>query len=199
MKLKILAKKLDSLLLHKEASQILKLASGEVFAHISGPSGSGKTTIMEEISSLHPTIVAKDLDEFDEEANKAMDLPDSWKHDSSIWTQEIEEAQFALRQKLLDNLLERNSERKIILVGHHTEWGKDLQFNAKHRILLNTSPKESMERRIKRDREWRKGWKFWENKKDLLSELEESERIVKELIAKGYVRMSREEILALFE
>lgn len=199
MKLSILAKKLYYLSLYKEAAQILKLASKEVFAHISGPSGSGKTTIMEEIASLHPDVVAKDLDEFDEEANKAMDIPDSWKHDSSIWTQEIEETQFALRQRLLDDFLERNSGRKIILAGHHTEWGKDLQFNAKHKILLNTSTKESMERRIKRDREWGKGWNFWENEEDLTSELEESEEIVKYLMIESYVPMGREEILSLFE
>lgn len=197
MKLTILAKKLESLLLYKEAAQILKLASREVFAHISGPSGSGKTTIMEEISSLYPDVVTKDLDEFDEEATEEMGLDPLWKQTS--WSEELQREHYKIKQKLLDDFIMANAGRKILLVGIHNEGAESLSFNAKHKILLDTSPKESMERRIKRDSEWGKGWNFWDSEEDILSELQESEEIVRYLITESYVPMSRDEILSLFE
>lgn len=197
MKLIALSKKLRSLQLHKEAAQILKLASKEVFAHISGPSGSGKTTIMEEISSLYPDVVTKDLDEFDEEATEEMGLDPLWKQTS--WSEELQREHYKIKQKLLDDFIMANAGRKILLVGIHNEGAESLSFNAKHKILLDTSPKESMERRIKRDSEWGKGWNFWDSEEDILSELQESEEIVRYLMTKSYVPMSRDEIFSLFE
>lgn len=192
-----LAKSLQGLNLSIESGQILKLASKEVFAHISGPSGSGKTTLMEEITSLHPDIVAKDLDEFDEEATEEMGLDPGWKQTS--WSEELQREHYKIKQRLLDDFIEANTGNRTLLVGIHNEGEDSLNFNAKHKILLDTSPKESMERRIKRDREWGKGWNFWENEEDLTSELEESEEIVKYLMTESYVPMGREEILSLFE
>ena len=197
MKLSILAKKLVSLNLYREAEQILKLASRVVFAHISGPSGSGKTTIMEEIQSLHPDVVAKDLDEFDEEATEEMGLDPLWKQTS--WSRELQIEHYKIKQKLLDDFIDANAGKKILLVGIHNEGEESLHFNAENKILLNTSPKESIERRIKRDSEWGKGWNFWENEEALLSEIEESEEIVMGLTGDGYSPMSRDEILSLFE
>lgn len=197
MKLSILAKKLYSLSLRKEAAQILKLASKEVFAHISGPSGSGKTTLMEEIVSLHPDVVAKDLDEFDEEATEGLGLDPGWKQTS--WSEELQREHYKIKQRLLDNFIGANTGKRTLLVGIHNEGEESLHFNAKHKILLDTSPKESMERRIERDKGLDSSWKFWEKEEDLDSELEESEEIVKYLMAESYVPMGREEILSLFE
>lgn len=192
-----LAKFIGNIGLNKEATQILKLASKEVFAHISGPSGSGKTTIMEEINSLYPDVVTKDLDEFDEEATEEMGLDPLWKQTS--WSEELQREHYKIKQKLLDDFIMDNAGRKILLVGIHNEGAESLSFNAKHKILLDTSPKESMERRIKRDSEWGKGWNFWDSEEDILSELQESEEIVRYLMTESYVPMSRDEILSLFE
>jgi len=196
MKLKTLAKKLDSLLLHKEAAQILKLASKEVFAHISGPSGSGKTTIMEEISSLYPDVVTKDLDEFDEEATEEMGLDPFWKQTS--WSEELQREHYKLKQRLLDDFIDANADKKILLVGIHNEGEDSLKFNAKHKILLNTSPKESMKRRMERDKGLGSNWKFWEDEETSASELKESIAIVEGLKTEGYTPILREDILKLF-
>jgi cytidylate kinase len=196
MKLSILAKKLYSLSLHKEAAQILKLASKEVFAHISGPSGSGKTTIMEEISSLHPGITAKDLDEFDEEATEEMGLDPDWKQSS--WSEELQMEHYKVKQELLDNFIKENAGRNIVLVGLHEEGGDSLHFNAKHKILLNTDPTESMRRRIERDKGLSSTYQFWKDHDAMASEWEESQRIVESLTSEGYTPMSRGEILHLF-
>lgn len=201
MKLIILAKKLSPLQLHKEATQILKLASKEVFAHISGPSGSGKTTLMEEIASLHPDVVAKDLDEFDEEATEGLGLDPFWKQTS--WSKELQKEHYKIKQKLLDDFIDANAGKKILkkilLVGIHNEGEDSLKFNARHKILLDTSPEKSIERRIERDKGLGSNWKFWDSEEDLLSELQESKEIVRYLMAEDYVLMNRKEILSLFE
>lgn len=196
MKLSILAKKLYSLSLHKESAQILKLASGEVFAHISGPSGSGKTTLMEEIASLHPDVVAKDLDEFDEEATEGLGLDPGWKQTS--WSEELQREHYKIKQRLLDNFIEENAEKRTLLVGLHEEGGDALHFNPRHKILIDTGPTESMRRRVKRDKKLSSTYEFWKDQGAMASELEESEKIIQSLTSEGYAPMSREEILDLF-
>jgi uridine kinase len=195
MRLKSLAKKLILLGLTKEAEGIIRLSSKEVFAHISGPSGSGKTTLMEEIGSLYPDVVEKDLDEFDEEATEEMGLDKNWKQTS--WSEDTQREHYAIKQSLLDNFIEQNSSSKILLVGLHTEGDDSLSFNARHKIILDTSPSESIKRRIKRDKE-SGGWNFWDDKDSLTSEIEESKRVVSYLKSEGYTSMSPEEILSLF-
>ena len=196
MKLSILAKKLDSLSLRKEAAQILKLASKEVFAHISGPSGSGKTTLMEEIASLHPDVVAKDLDEFDEEATEGLGLDPGWKQTS--WSEELQREHYKIKQRLLDNFIEENAGKRTLLVGLHEEGGDALHFNPRHKILIDTGPTESMRRRVKRDKKLSSTYEFWKDQGAMASELEESEKIIQSLTSEGYAPMSREEILDLF-
>lgn len=205
-------KKLTNLALYLESSGakreaflirslMVKMASnaGEIFMHIGGPSGSGKSSLMERIEDLYPEIVCKDLDEFDEAASESMGLPVGWKRDASLWTQEIEDAQFLMRQNLLDKLIRENSGKKIILVGHHTEWSKSLKFNAKYKVLLNTSPEESLQRRIKRDKKLDQAWNFWDDEDLKASELEESKRIVYDLKSQDYISLSTEEVLNLLE
>ena len=196
MKLSILAKKLHSLNLRKEAAQILKLASKEVFAHISGPSGSGKTTLMEEIASLHPDVVVKDLDEFDEEATEEMGLDPGWKQNS--WSEELQREHYKIKQNLLDNFIEENAGKRTLLVGLHEEGGDALHFNPRHKILIDTGPTESMRRRVKRDKKLSSTYEFWKDQGAMASELEESEKIIQSLTSEGYTSMSREEILDLF-
>jgi energy-coupling factor transporter ATP-binding protein EcfA2 len=196
MKLTILAKKLYHLNLHREAAQILKLASKEIFAHISGPSGSGKTTLMEEIASLHPDVVAKDLDEFDEKATEEMGLDLDWKQTS--WSEELQKEHYKVKQGLLDHFIEENAGKRILLVGLHEEGGDALHFNPRHKILIDTSPTESMRRRVRRDKKLSPTYEFWKDQGTMASELEESERIVQCLTSKGYTTMSKEEILDLF-
>lgn len=195
MRLKSLAKKLFQLGLKKEAASIIKLSSKEVFAHISGPSGSGKTTLMEEIKALNPDVVEKDLDEFDEEATEEMGLDKNWKQTS--WSEDTQKEHYTIKQSLLDDFIERNAGSRIVLVGLHSEGDDQLTFNPKYKVLLNTDPKESIKRRIKRDKELG-GWNFWSDKDSLRSEIEESERIISDLKSEGYTSMSREEILSLF-
>jgi hypothetical protein len=196
MNLTILAKKLRSLQLHKESSQVLKLASKEIFVHISGPPASGKTTLMEEIQALHPDVVTKDLDEFDEEATEIMGLDPFWKQIS--WSEELQMDHYKIKQELLETFIKENTGRDIVLVGLHEESGDSLHFNTKHKILLKTEPAELMRRRIDRDKGLSSAYQFWKDPDAMASEFRESQRIVESLTSEGYTPMSREEILNLF-
>jgi hypothetical protein len=151
---------------------------------------------MEEIASLYPDVVAKDLDEFDEKATEEMGLDFDWKQKS--WSEELQREHYKIKQSLLDHFIEENSGYRILLVGLHEEGGDSLHFNAKHKILINTSPTESIRRRIQRDKKLSSPYEFWKNQGAMDSELQESERIVQDLTSDGYISMSKKEILDLF-
>lgn len=184
--------------LKKEADEIKKLSStNDVFMHISGPSGSGKTTLMEKIQEIYPQSSCKDLDEFDEEATESLNLKTGWKRNN--YTDELAIAHYKEKQRLLENFISENKDKKIILVGIHSEGDFSLKFKAQYKIILNTSIIESLKRRIKRDKKLNNEWKFWNDKDLIKSELNESKKIVSELKSQNYVLMSEDEILNLLE
>ena len=195
MRLKSLARKLFSLGLKNEARKIVDLDIRDVFAHISGPSGSGKSTLMEEILSLHPDVIGKDLDEFDEKATEKMGLEQNWKQKS--WSEDLQRKHYKIKQAILNDFIDENIGSKILLVGFHSEGDDSLVFNARYKIILNTDLELSMKRRIKRDKKMG-AYNFWDNKHTLHSEMEESKKIVKDLKSEGYILMSRDQILSLF-
>lgn len=190
---------LDGILLKlaEEENLITKLASGEVFMHIGGPSGSGKSTLMEEIQRLYPEIICKDLDEFDEEATEMLNLSPNWKQKE--YTEELAEDHFKIKQELLDDFIGSHNGEKLILVGIHSEGDYALKFFPQYKILLNTSPATSLERRIKRDKSLGSNWKFWEESDLISSELEESRKIIQDLQSQDYTSLSPEEVLNLLE
>jgi adenylate kinase family enzyme len=89
---------------------------GEVLAHISGASGSGKTTLGQRLSNIYPNVIVKDLDEFDDEAVEAL----GWQQiKKKYYTNEMISKLAALRQKLMDEFVNKSS-KPIVFVGHHT-------------------------------------------------------------------------------
>lgn len=197
-----LANNLDSKGLYKEADSldsIIKYALDfipKVYMHIDGPSGAGKTTLMNKIKKLNLNIAIEDLDEFDDQASKNINLPQGWKQDS--WD-EFKEEFYEEKQRILEKYIKENNKKKIILVGINNEGDKSLKFNADHKILIDTKPEEALERRIRRDKslieKGHKGYQFWEREDDLKSELQESIKIVEDLKNNNYIPMSPEDIL----
>jgi uridine kinase len=92
-----------------------KWLEGEVLAHIAGASGSGKTTLGHEIASSYSGIVVKDLDEFDDEAEKILGYSDVRKKD---YTDEMLSNLAKTRQQLMDDFIKR-SNKPMVFVGHH--------------------------------------------------------------------------------
>lgn len=184
--------------LNKESRVKIASIAGGVFMHIGGPSGSGKTTLMEEIQVKYPQVICKDLDELDEEATEVLGLSPGWKN-TGKYTDELAEEHFKVKQSLLDNFIKSHSGEKIILVGIHSEGDNILNFHPQYKILLNTSPTESLKRRVKRDKKIRGGWEFWKDKDFMDSELRESEKIVQDLQSADYMSLSAVEVLNLLE
>ncbi len=171
---------------------------GSVFMHIGGPSGSGKTSLLEKIASLYPEVICKDLDEFDEEAEKILGLKSGWKSSEKLWDNFGEDL-YLVKQNLLDNFISSHSGRKIILAGIESEGEYSLIFHPQHRILLNTSAAESLSRRIRRDKALSGGAGFWDDPAGLESELLEGEKIIKGLSSSGYLPLSSRQILDFLE
>lgn len=189
--------KLSMDFVHREYNVRNASSKQNVFMHIGGPSGSGKSTLMEKIMKLHPEIVCKDLDEFDEDASESLGLHVGWKQNS--YTDDLALSHFKEKQRLLDNFISAHHGDKIILVGIHSEGDFSLNFHPQHKILLNTSPTESLKRRIERDKSLGSQWAFWDDQDSINSELKESKKIISELKSENYTPLSSEDILNLLD
>lgn len=159
-----------------------------VLAHISGPSGSGKTTIGNKLQSLYPNVLIQDLDEMDEIASDELfgDKPKKEYTDANI-------KQLAQkRQELLDNFIKDNSDKDIILVGHHTEGDTVLNIHTDNKWMLDTPPLTSAYRAYLRSQNEKP------EHRRLLSELpldyKEAKDVVNQLQGLGYKKYSSEEI-----
>ena len=80
----------------------------KIVCHIAGPSGSGKTTLLEKIHNQFPSIVTKDLDEFDDEASNMLGLDSTQK---KTWQAEDFKKLADLRQKLMDDFILQHKEQ----------------------------------------------------------------------------------------
>lgn len=105
----------------------------ELLAHIAGPSGCGKTTVLKQIQKADPSIVAKDMDDFDDEARKALNL--GTKPKDSMTATELGKL-FGKQQKLLDAFLDKTKD-PVILAGHHRHESHELKLDAPHKFLLD--------------------------------------------------------------
>ena len=94
------------------------MVRSNVLAHIAGPSGSGKSTLLLRLKHLYPTLVVKDLDEFDDEAEIMLGFSTIKKRN---YTDSMLTELALHRQRLLDDFLFVNKNSNVVLGGHHTE------------------------------------------------------------------------------
>ena len=164
-----------------------------VIAHISGPSGSGKTTIGEKIKQLYPTLLVQDLDDMDEIAHAEL-FKNKSKRD---FTDNDIKILAGRRQQLLDSYIKMNKNKKIVLVGHHTEGNTILDVHTDNKWMLNTAPFTSAYRAYIRSQNEKP------EHRRLLSELpvdyEEAKDVVNQLLELGYKKYSAENIIKMIE
>ena len=131
-----------------------------VMAHLVGQAGSGKTYFIENtLLKKYPEIVAKDLDDFDDEADAVVASgkgDKSWRQDPHNTDQKLARKHFDEVQSLVDQFLSSNSDKKVFLAGMSVfpwvEGDNQLDLgNPTHKFYLDIDPKVSAQRRIDRD------------------------------------------------
>lgn len=131
-----------------------------VIAHLVGQAGSGKTYFIENtLLKKYPEIVAKDLDDFDDAADEALNLDGkTWRQsgDPSQIDQELARKHFDTVQGMVNNFISANSDKKIFLAGMSIfPWvlgNNELDIgNPQMKIYLDIDPQVSAKRRIARD------------------------------------------------
>jgi ABC-type oligopeptide transport system ATPase subunit len=170
-----------------------KWFENEVLAHIAGASGSGKTTLGNEITSSYSGIVVKDLDEFDDEAEKMLGYSDVRKKD---YTDEMLSKLAKTRQQLMDDFIKR-SNKPIVFVGHHTEGDHVLHVPTNNRFLLDVNAKTSAWRGYQRSQ--KEDPKYRRSLEELPQDEKEAEETINWLLKNGYKPLSRNQILQWME
>ena len=163
---------------------LTKLAS--VVAHVAGPSGSGKTTLLRRLEAGNPTLVVKDLDDFDAQARQ--ELGAKYVAKKKNYDDEMLRTLYVRRQALLNTYLAKNKEAPVVLAGHHIEGPHTLKFDAKHRFRLDVSAEESVRRRANRGNS--------PGTENMPKYLKEAKSTIAELRAAGYKKATGDTISA---
>jgi len=195
------------LLLENWRGYLREEQGSSVIAHLVGQAGSGKTYFIENtLRKKYPEIVAMDLDDFDDKADavvasKAGDK--SWRQsgDSSQVDQELARKHFNEVQRLVNQFLSSNSDKKVFLAGMSVfpwvEGNNQLDLgNPTHKFYFNRgTPEEIVKDRVKRDidKGLYKGKKPTQEEFD--AELKWAEEEKAQLLSAGYKSATEEEIV----
>jgi len=163
----------------------------DLLCHIAGPSGSGKTTILKKIHERFPSVLTKDLDEFDEEASEQLSLDSVRKKD---WPDGSLRKLADLRQGLLDAFLAKHIGEKIVLAGFHTEDSHVLRVPTENRFMLDTSAEASAQRAYERSQGEKPEHR--RTQEDLPLDIQDAEKEIQFLLQEGYTSMSEDQILS---
>ena len=156
-----------------------------ILCHIAGPSGSGKTTLLEKIHNQFPSIITKDLDEFDDEASSMLGLDSTQK---KAWQDEDFKKLADLRQKLMDDFILQHKEQDIVFGGFHTEDKYVLIIPTENKFLLDVSAEESARRAYARSQS--EDIKFKRSLEDLPSDIMEAQKEIDFLLEHHYKKMA---------
>ena len=187
--------------------QYLKEEQGSsVIAHLVGQAGSGKTYFIENILlKKYPEIVAKDLDDFDDEADAAVASgkgDKTWRQsgDPNQIDQKIARKHFDTVQGLVDQFISANSDKKIFLAGMRifpwVQGNNELDIgNPQMKIYLDIDPQVSAKRRIARDVEKGLYGDDTPTQEEFEAELKWAAEEKAELLSAGYKATTPEEII----
>jgi hypothetical protein len=197
------------LLLENWRQYLSEQQESPVIAHLVGQAGSGKTYFIENtLLKKYPEIVAKDLDDFDDEADAVVASgtgDKSWRMDlddrNHVKDQKLAKKHFETVQNLVNQFISANSDKKIFLAGMSVfpwvEGNNQLDLgNPTHKFYLNRgTPEEIVKGRVKRDID--KG--LYKGKKptqeEFEAELKWAEEEKAQLLSAGYEATTPEEIV----
>ena len=193
------------LLLENWRKYLTEDQGSSVIAHLVGQAGSGKTYFIENtLLKKYPEMVAKDLDDFDDEADAVVGGDKSWRQsgDPNQIDQKLARKHFDKVQSLLDQFLSEHSGKKIFLAGMSVfPWVKgnnqlDLG-NPTHKFYLNRgTPEEIVQQRVQRDLEKAslKGIMKKPTEEDQKNEIAWAKKEKAQLLSAGYKSATPEEI-----
>jgi hypothetical protein len=164
-----------------------------VVAHVAGPSGSGKTTLLRDLSKTHPSVVGKDMDDFDDEASEKL-FPGVRKSD---YSKDMVSTLAAARQKSMDDFVNKNKGKDIVLAGHHVEGKTVLKIPTSNKVLLDTSPFISAWRGYRRSQNQRPDHR--RSLTELPSDWREARDTRRELVELGYKPGGIEHVRAILD
>lgn len=177
-----------------------------IIAHLTGQAGSGKTHFVENtLLRLYPEIVAKDLDDFDDEADEVVSSgkgDKSWRQsgDPNQVDQKLAREHFDTVQGLINQFISENSNKKIFLSGMSVfPWVQGINElnlgNPQMKIYLEVDPQVSTKRRIARDIEKGLYGDSTPTKEEFEAELEWAAEEKAQLLSSGYKPKTPEEIV----
>jgi hypothetical protein len=179
--------------------------TAKVIAHIGGPSGAGKTTILEKLKRKNPSLVVKDLDDFDRQGRQLLWGGHPKKQD---FTDKMFQQLHSKRDNLLADFLSANKDRQVVLGGHHIEGRHVSNIPEGEKILLDTGALRSAWRNVRRSKRG-KGHKRY---RDIIFRQKKSpgrrgnpslysigSEDIQQLRSMGYAPKSPKEILNLIE
>ncbi len=164
-----------------------------IICHIAGASGSGKTTILEEINKLWPHIVAKDLDEFDDEACQILGFDGIPKKN---WPNERLRLLAEKRQEIMDKFIEEQTQ-PIVFAGHHWEDIHILHIPTEHKFMLDVDAETSAQRAYRRSQNG--DLKHRRTLEELPLDIADAKKDIDFILSQGYEKKSPEEILKFIE
>ena len=174
-----------------------------VIAHLVGQSGSGKTYFIEnKLLKKYPEIVAKDLDDFDDEADAVVASgkgDKSWRRDFENLDQRLAKKHFDTVQSLINEFISANSDKKIFLAGMSVfpwvEGDNSLDLgNPQMKIYLDVDPEVAAKRKFGRDKDVHYGGKG-PTDEDWKNELEWAAEEKAQLLSAGYKATTEDEIV----
>ena len=160
-----------------------------VICHIAGPSGSGKTTILKKIQEKYPQVIAKDLDEFDDQASAILNLDSTEKKN---WKDDDFKRLADLRQELMDEFI-KQARGPVVFGGHHREDVHILRIPTANNFLIDVDAHTSALRAYHRSQS--ENPKHRRKIEDLPFDRGEAQQEMDFLLAHGYTRKSEDEIL----
>ena len=194
------------LLLENWRGYLREEQGSSVIAHLVGQAGSGKTYFIENtLLKKYPEIVAKDLDDFDDEADAVVGGDKSWRQsgDSSQVDQKLARRHFNKVQSLVNQFLSKHSGKKIFLAGMSVfpwvQGNNELDVgNPQMKIYLNRgTPEEVAKARIERDlaNPNLKGVMKKPTEEDYENELKFAKEEKAQLLSAGYKSATEDEIV----
>jgi adenylylsulfate kinase-like enzyme len=167
--------------------------AAKVIAHIAGPSGSGKTTLVNKLNKRRNNLIAVDLDQFDEEAEKQL----GWERiRKKNYTSRMLKTLAGRRQTLMDNYI-KSSKKPIVFAGHHYEDKHVLRIPTKNRFLLDVNAKTSARRAYRRSQ--KEAPRYRRLLSELPQDIKEAQEDINKLRKLHYKPMSPRDIIKRVE